>query len=91
VLGVAAVSQFNVEGNTYMSSIHSWSFATPAHVIRGFERPFYEWTGVNFSEPSQEYSLGYSSFLPPPFLSAQQHLEENQCYAMFGEYRQIHI
>ena len=32
-------------------------FATPAYVIRRCERPFYEWTDVDFSEPSQECSL----------------------------------
>ena len=35
------------------------TFAIPAYVIRGFERPFYEWTGVDFSEPSEECSLVY--------------------------------
>ena len=35
------------------------TFATPAYVIRGCERPFYEWTGMDFSEPSQECSLVY--------------------------------
>jgi len=32
-------------------------FATPAYVIRRCERPFYEWTDVDFSELSQECSL----------------------------------
>jgi len=32
-------------------------FATPAYVIRQCERPFYEWTGMDFSEPSKECSL----------------------------------
>jgi len=32
-------------------------FATPAYVIRRCERSFYEWTDVDFSEPSQECSL----------------------------------
>ena len=32
-------------------------FATPAYMIRRCERPFYEWTDVDFSEPSQECSL----------------------------------
>ena len=35
------------------------TFATPAYVIRRCERPFYEWTGMDFSEPSQECSLVY--------------------------------
>jgi hypothetical protein len=33
------------------------TFATPAYVIRRCERPFYEWTNMDFSEPSQECSL----------------------------------
>ena len=57
-------------------------FATPAYGMRGCERPFYESTGVDFSEPCQECSPVYQSFLSPPFLSAQQHLEDNQCHAM---------
>ena len=32
-------------------------FATPAYVIRWCERPFYEWTDADFSEPSEERSL----------------------------------
>ena len=32
-------------------------FATPAYVIRRNEGPFYEWTGVDLTEPSQECSL----------------------------------
>jgi len=32
-------------------------FATPAYVTCRCERPFYEWTDVDFSEPSQECSL----------------------------------
>jgi len=32
-------------------------FATPAYVIRRGERSFYDWTDVNFSQPSQECSL----------------------------------
>jgi len=32
-------------------------FSTPAYVIRRGESPFYEWTDVDFSEPSQECFL----------------------------------
>ena len=32
-------------------------FATPAYVLCLCERPFYEWTDVDFYEPSQECSL----------------------------------
>ena len=32
-------------------------FATPAYVIGRGERPFYEWTDMDFSEPSQECPL----------------------------------
>ena len=32
-------------------------FATPAHVIRRCERPFYEWTDADFSESSEDCSL----------------------------------
>ena len=32
-------------------------FTTPAYVIRQCERPFYKWTDVDFSGPSQECSL----------------------------------
>ena len=32
-------------------------FATPAYVIRRYERPFYGWTDADFSEPSEERSL----------------------------------
>jgi len=32
-------------------------FATPAYVFRRCDRPIYEWTDVDFSELSQEYSL----------------------------------
>jgi hypothetical protein len=33
------------------------TFATPTYVTPRCERPFYEWTNVDFSEPSQEFSL----------------------------------
>ena len=52
-------------------------FATPAYVIRRCERPFYKWTDMGFSEPSHECSLICQSFVPPPFQTAQQHLEGN--------------
>ena len=32
-------------------------FATPAYVIRRCEKPFYEWTEADFSEPSEECSV----------------------------------
>ena len=32
-------------------------FVTPAYVTRGYERQFYEWTVMDFSEPSQECSV----------------------------------
>ena len=32
-------------------------FVIPAYVIRRCERPFYEWTDTDFSEPSEECSL----------------------------------
>ena len=61
-------------------------FATPAYVIRRCERPFYEWTDADFSEPSQECSLMCLSFVPPPFQTAQKHSEENQYHPMSGEF-----
>jgi len=33
------------------------NFATPAYVIGRCEKPFYEWTVADFSEPSEECSL----------------------------------
>ena len=40
-------------------SLHHVTFARPAYGICACEMPFYEWTGVGFSEPSQECSLVY--------------------------------
>jgi len=65
-------------------------FATPAYVTRRCERQFYEWTVVDFSEPSQECSLVCKSMVPPPFQTAQQHSEDNQSHALSGEYEKIH-
>jgi len=39
-------------------------FATPAYVIHQCEKPFYEWTDVDFSAPSQECSLACLAFVP---------------------------
>ena len=61
-------------------------FTTPAYVIRQCERQFYEWTDVDFSEPSQECSLVCLSFVPPPLQTTQKHSEENQYHVMSGEF-----
>jgi len=61
-------------------------FTTPAYVIRQCERPFYEWTDSDFSEPFEECSLVWYSFIPPPFQIAQKHSKENQYHEMYGEF-----
>ena len=58
--------------------------------VRRCEKQFYEWTVVDFSEPSQECSLACQSMVPPHFQTAQQHLEDNQSHALSREYEKIH-
>ena len=52
-------------------------FATPAYVIHQCERPFYEWTDVDFSAPSQKCSLACLAFVPSLFQTARLRLEDN--------------
>ena len=60
-------------------------FATPAYVIHQCERPFYEWTDVDLSTPSQECSLACLAFVSSLFQTAWLRLEDNHCHAMSGE------
>ena len=60
-------------------------FATPAYVIRRCERPFYEWTDADFSEPSQDCSLVF--IVRTTSLSdCTETLGREPYHAMSGEY-----
>jgi len=61
-------------------------FNTPAYVIRNCERPFYEWTDVDFSAPSQECFLACLAFVPSLIQTARLRLEDNHSQAMSGEH-----
>ena len=80
----------NLKDNANLSSTDKESLMTVFFVveflINQHERPYDEWTDVDFSAQCQECSPARLSFVQSVFQNAKQSSEDNHCHAVTAQH-----